>query len=267
MKTADDLTKEPKRRVKLTDDEIGDKDLTLLSIILDRSGSMAAIEQATVDGFNELISKQKEVPGKCNVQLVQFDNVYEQVFYKPLEQVDPLKKIFPRGGTALNDAIGRTLSSMSEMLLGIKPEERPTKVIVVILTDGAENASNEFTQESVAKLVKEYTDIDNWEFIFLGANQDAVLTAKQYNIPAGKAMNYAPSGMAVNNTYSNVSRMVGNLRVSKLADERKSLAFSDEDRATSMASDLSEKDLLDTIVNKMTPENSKKIKSQTTGKK
>lgn len=164
-----------------------------VALILDRSGSMANVRGATIEGFNEFIHGQRAIAGECSVKLVQFDDQYEEVFDEPLAKVPPLtsKTFEPRGNTALHDAMGRTIISLGDSLAAMPEEERPGKVIVVVLTDGHENASKEFTAAQVAEMVKHQTEVYKWEFMFLGANQDAVLTAKRLHIPASSSLHYA----------------------------------------------------------------------------
>lgn len=167
-------------------------DSTLITVILDRSGSMAGLQDATIAGFNEFIEGQKAVPGKAQISLVQFDDVYEVNYLaKDIQEVEPLTRLTyaPRGGTALLDAIGRTIIETGKTLAGLPEASRPAKVVVVIDTDGKENSSREFNNAAVNKLIREQTDKYSWEFIFLGANQDAIMSAREMGIGAGNALN------------------------------------------------------------------------------
>lgn len=152
---------------------------TRIAIVLDRSGSMESVREATIAGFNQFIEEQKKAPGEATVKLVQFDDQYEQVFDKPLQDVPQLTQAMfvPRGWTALLDAQGRTIVALGAELAALKEEERPSKVLMMTLTDGHENRSKEFTLERVAALIKEQKEKYRWEFVFLGANQDAVKVA------------------------------------------------------------------------------------------
>ena len=166
---------------------------TYIAVVLDRSGSMGSVKQATIDGFNEFVNQQKLVPGETRLMLTQFDDVYEVVFDRPIGEVQPLddKSYEPRGLTALHDAIGKTVNDVGKSLSAIPESERPARVLVAIITDGGENASKEFDQKQVADMVKHQQEGYAWAFVFIGANQDAVLTAKTFNIPAAAALSYS----------------------------------------------------------------------------
>ena len=163
-----------------------------IAIILDRSGSMQSVRESTISGFNDFIRSQREVPGEVSVKLVQFDDQYDVVFDKPLADVPELTQdlFVPRGRTALFDAQGQTIVALGEELAALPESERPSKVIVMTLTDGLENASQHFTVEKIAALIKHQTDVYKWDFIFLGANQDAIHTAATMSIPVGSALTY-----------------------------------------------------------------------------
>ena len=150
-----------------------------LVIVLDRSGSMVDIKKDMQKAVNKFICDQKSKIPHLKVTLAQFDEEYELLFSsKPIKDV-PKIKIKPRGWTALLDAIGRTLNSATKTI------EPATRVIVVIITDGLENASTEFTRKQVFDKIKHLRKTHNWKFVFLGANQDAIATAQSYNIGYG----------------------------------------------------------------------------------
>lgn len=161
---------------------------TEIICILDRSGSMGSIATETIGGFNNFIDEQKKVEGKARVTLVQFDNVYEVVYEGmklktvPVLDSDTFK---PRGMTALFDAIGKTLTNQQKR---IDDEKWADKVIVLILTDGEENASQEYNEQSVKALTKEAQDKE-WSFIYLGANQDSFSAAAKFGINTKSALN------------------------------------------------------------------------------
>lgn len=203
---------------------------TRIAIILDRSGSMESCKESTVAGFNEFIRAQKEISGEATVKLVQFDDQYETVFDKRLEECPELTQntFVPRGSTALLDAQGRTIVELGQELAALAEQQRPSKVIVVTLTDGMENASKEYNLEKIGEMIREQRDKYNWDFVFLGANQDAVATAAAMNIPLPSAMNYSTSKAGVAATMAAVSHYVGTARKGKAA------AFSEEDRKSAM---------------------------------
>jgi uncharacterized protein YegL len=176
------------------------KNYTHIAVVLDRSGSMQHIASDVIGGFNSFIEEQQKVPGEATITTVRFDNEYEVMQeFKNLN--DSLKldtsNYQPRGMTALNDAIGRTIISTGERLRKMKEEDRPEKVIFVIQTDGLENASQEFTGDAVKKMVEHQSDSYQWKFVYLGANQDAVLTGAALGIKGGDSMTYAANSLGV----------------------------------------------------------------------
>jgi hypothetical protein len=168
------------------------QNLTDITIILDRSGSMTSVKADTVGGYNEFIKTQREAKiGECRVSLVQFDHAYESVYASlPVAEVPPLD-FNPRGNTALLDAIGRTILATGERYAKLPEGERPGKVLIVIITDGQENSSEEFDNPKINALISKQRDEFAWDFLFLGANQDAFATSAQWGVAAGKTMTYA----------------------------------------------------------------------------
>jgi uncharacterized protein YegL len=171
--------------------------------ILDRSGSMESLEKATIDGYNEFIKKQKaEGPGYVTLAIFddQYDIVYEQL---SLKKVPKLKKdvYYSRGMTALRDAVGRTITTVHERY---KNGKRPDKTLVFIITDGYENASTEFTQEQIKKMIKKRTK-DGWEFFFMGANVDSFAVGTDHGISKSHISNYAHSKKGTKDAYSSAS--------------------------------------------------------------
>lgn len=189
---------------------------TDITVILDRSGSMSQVRDATISGFNEFIGQQKAEKGKAVLTLVQFDGIYE-VNYKslPIGSVENLttRTFVPRGRTALNDAIGRTIDDIGERLHDTRERYRPDKVIVVIMTDGEENASTKYSIEQVAKMVKHQQDAYDWTFLFVGANQDAVLTGKKYNFKYGETITYDAGSTGTRSAFLAINSVVTGHRV------------------------------------------------------
>jgi hypothetical protein len=206
---------------------------TRIAIVLDRSGSMESCKESTVAGFNEFIRTQREIPGEATVKLVQFDDQYETVFDKPLKECPELTQntFVPRGSTALLDAQGRTIVELGQELAALPESERPSKVIVVTLTDGLENASKQYNLDKIGEMIREQRDKYNWDFVFLGANQDAIATAAAMSIPLPSAMSYSTSKAGVAATMAAVSHYVGAARSGRSA------AFSAEDRESAMEKD------------------------------
>ena len=206
---------------------------TRITIILDRSGSMESCKESTVAGFNEFIRAQKELPGEATVKLVQFDDQYETVFDKPLCDCPELTQntFVPRGSTALFDAQGRTIVELGRELAALREHERPSKAIVVTLTDGLENASKQYNLQQISEMIREQRDKYKWDFVFLGANQDAIATAAAMNIPLPSAMSYSTSKAGIAATMAAVSHYVGAARSGKVAE------FSPADRKAAMDND------------------------------
>ena len=185
------------------------RDLSDITIILDRSGSMSSIRADAEDGLNTFIEKQKQQPGRANFTLVQFDHEYQIVHNGiPIASV-PHCTLEPRGNTALYDAIGRTINDIGARLKSLPESDRPGLVCVVILTDGMENASREYTAARVKEMIEHQTNVYKWQFTYLGANQDAFLVAGAIGIPKAASANYATAavGGALAAASSNVVRM------------------------------------------------------------
>jgi uncharacterized protein YegL len=198
-----------------------------ISIVLDRSGSMEAVADDTIGGFNRFLLDQKQAPGDGVLTLVQFDTMYEFVHQaKPLAEVPPLdrKTFVPRGSTALLDAIGRTINETVARLEKTDESQLPGTVIFVILTDGQENSSREFSRDMVFKQIKEQQEKRKWQFVFLGANQDAIAEAGMLGVPAGSSLTYAHNAAGSKAAFESLSRHTRVLRA-KMASK-----FTDEDR-------------------------------------
>ena len=167
-----------------------DSTKTLIAALLDRSGSMSTSKAATEDGWRELIEDQRGEPGDCEVMLAQFDTEFE-VLYAPTPIASvPEFVVVPRGGTALLDATGRLITEVGERLASLPAEQRPGRVICLIMTDGGENSSQQWSLNRVKALITQQQEVYGWEFIFLGANIDAVAVAVSMGMDSRKAMMY-----------------------------------------------------------------------------
>lgn len=185
--------------------------ITELVFILDRSGSMAGLEQDTIGGFNAMLSKQKEQDGACYVTTVLFDHELVTLHDRlPLAEVAPLtdRDYTVRGCTALIDAIGSTVKKIESIHQYARPEDVPESTLFVITTDGLENASREYSSDQVKKMIEEKKK-KGWEFLFIGANIDAVQTAKHFGISADKAVDYHADAKGTRTVFHAVSRAVG----------------------------------------------------------
>lgn len=212
-------------------------DLTHLVAVLDRSGSMSSIQAETVAGFAELIELQRHAPGECRVTLVRFDDEYD-VVYRDLDVADvPPLELEPRGMTALRDAICRTILETGRTLAALPEEDRPGAVVVAIMTDGHENASREFGQAEVKRMIEHQERVYSWTFMYLGANQDAIEVGRGLGIAADRSITYAaPSAAAAMRA---AGRSISGYRTRVAAGEsaaaaRAATAFSAADRSEAL---------------------------------
>ena len=188
------------------------KDVELV-FILDRSGSMGGLESDTIGGYNSMLSKQKkEKTGKVSVTTVLFDDQYELLYNQvPIEKVSPMteKEYYVRGSTALLDAIGKTVMQVKA---NQDKKEIKDKVLFVIITDGMENASREYRTEQVKKLIEERKEKDNWEFLFLGANIDAIGAAKDIGIDSSRAVRFKSDKKGTAKNYEVLNEAIKEIR-------------------------------------------------------
>lgn len=190
--------------------------LTELVFILDRSGSMGGLERDTIDGFNTMIKKQRASEGEAVVTTVLFDDQFELLHDRiPLKEIQPIgrKEYFVRGCTALLDAIGRTINKITEEYRKLSDDCKAEKVIFVITTDGLENSSREFSYKRVRELVENQKK-QGWEFIFLGANMDAVSEAAKFGIEEDRAVTYQNDSIGIELNYSAISKFITKSRKS-----------------------------------------------------
>ncbi len=197
--------------------------ITELVFILDRSGSMAGLEADTIGGFNAMIEKQKQLDGKCYVTTVLFDDKSEMIHDRAeLSDIRKMtdKDYFVRGCTALLDAIGSTVRHIGNIHKYARPEDVPESTMFVITTDGMENASKHFSSDEVKKMIEHQKKKYGWEFIFIGANIDAVETARSYGIAEDRAVNYHADSQGTEVLYDTVSDAVCSVRTKKKMDTR-----------------------------------------------
>lgn len=188
------------------------KDVELV-FILDRSGSMGGLESDTIGGYNSMLSKQKkEKTGKVSVTTVLFDDQYELLYNQvPIEKVSPMteEEYYVRGSTALLDAIGKTVMQVKA---NQDKKEIKDKVLFVIITDGMENASREYRVEQVKKLIEERKEKDNWEFLFLGANIDAIGAAQNIGIDSSRAVRFKSDKKGTAKNYEVLNEAIKEIR-------------------------------------------------------
>ena len=194
------------------------KNLTEIVFILDRSGSMAGLEDDTIGGFNAMIEKQRKEPGEALVSTVLFDNDCEVIHDRvDIQKIEPLtrEKYYVRGCTALLDAVGGAIHHIGNVHKYARAEDRPEKTLFVITTDGMENASREYTYDRLKMLIQRQKDKYGWEFLFLGANIDAAKEAARFGIGADRAANYHADRQGTAVIYEAVSEAVCNVRASR----------------------------------------------------
>lgn len=191
--------------------------ITEMVFILDRSGSMSGLEKDTIGGFNSLIEKQKKQNGKCYVSTVLFDHE-TQVIHDRVELADikPMTEedYFVRGCTALIDAIGGAIHHIMNIHKYARKEDVPEHTMFVIITDGYENASHKYSSDQVKKMIEHEKEQYGWEFLFIGANIDAVETAKHFGINEDRAVNYHADELGTEVVYDTISDAFCNLRAS-----------------------------------------------------
>jgi len=194
------------------------KNLTEIVFILDRSGSMAGLEDDTIGGFNAMIEKQKGEPGEAYVSTVLFDNVSEVIHDRvDIQKIEPMtrREYYVRGSTALLDAVGGAIHHIGNVHKYARPEDRPEKTLFVITTDGMENASRHYSYERVKMMIERNTDKYGWEFLFLGANIDAAKEAARFGIRADRAANYHADSTGTAVVYEAVSEAVCSVPASR----------------------------------------------------
>ena len=203
-------------------------ELTDITMIVDRSGSMASIKSDAEGGINTFVELQKQEPGEALLTLVQFDTHYEFVHSGiPIKQV-PAFTLVPRGGTALLDAVGRAINETGARLAAMDEAQRPGLVVVVIVTDGEENSSCEFRREQIRAMIELQQTVYKWQFTFLAANQDAFAEGASLGIAAGGIANYSPNKIA--SAHMGTAQQVARMRRSASAGETIDNKFTDEER-------------------------------------
>lgn len=190
--------------------------ITELVFILDRSGSMGGLESDTIGGFNSLINKQKKQEGKCYVSTVLFDDECKVIHDRvELKSVKPMtdKDYYVRGCTALLDAMGGAIHHIANIHKYSRPEDVPEHTMFVIMTDGYENASRFYTSDRVKAMIEHEKEKYGWEFLFIGANIDAVETAGHFGINEDRAVNYHADSQGTGIVYDAVASTICCMRV------------------------------------------------------
>lgn len=196
--------------------------ITEIVYILDRSGSMSGLEEDTIGGFNSMIDKQKKTNEKAFVSTILFDNettvLHDRV---PINKIGKMtnKQYYTRGSTALLDAIGGSINHIGNIHKYARKEDVPSKTIFVITTDGMENASRNYSYETIHGMIKRQKEKYGWEFIFIGANIDSEKEAGRFGIGKERAVNYMHDKVGTANLYTSVSKAVCNVMKAKSAEE------------------------------------------------
>ena len=207
------------------------KGLTEIVFILDRSGSMSGLEADTIGGYNSMLDKQKKEEGDALISTVLFDDRTEILHdRKNLEDVEQItdKEYYVRGCTALLDAVGGAIHHISHIRKEMPEEEKPEKTLFIITTDGMENASKKYSYDKVKKMVEKKKKKNHWEFVFLGANIDAVEVAGRFGVAANRAVRYEcdSAGTALN--FNVMSKMVSCARACSNAEDMEEAFDSEE---------------------------------------
>ena len=207
------------------------KGLTEIVFILDRSGSMGGLENDTIGGYDSMIEKQKNEEGEAIISTVLFDHESEILHDRvPLAKIEPIteKEYFVRGSTALLDAVGGAIHHIGNIHKYARDEDVPEKTLFIITTDGMENCSREYSYNKVKKMVERQKEKYHWEFIFLGANIDAVNVANQFGVDKSRAVRFECDGAGTALNYQVMSKMVSCARACKSSTEMNAAFDSDE---------------------------------------
>ena len=195
---------------------------TEVVFILDRSGSMSGLESDTIGGFNGILKKQKKLEGEVLVSTVLFDDECEVLYDRePLHSIKDMTddEYYVRGCTALLDAVGGAIHHIGTIHKYAREEDRPDKTIFVIITDGMENASEHYTSEKVKAMIERQQSRFGWEFIFLGANMDAVKEARKYGIRESRVAEYIADERGTKLSYEAVDNCIRSVRCDFYMDE------------------------------------------------
>lgn len=191
------------------------ENFTSINVIIDQSGSMGHLATDTIGSFNTFVTEQKAVPGEASFTLCTFNDDYRLVhdFVKLASVPDLDSKVYrPNGSTALLDAVGNTINSVGAKLAAMPEDERPSKVIFLIITDGHENASRTFTKDQIKGMIEHQRNTYNWEFVFMGANIDAIGEGTSLGISGSNSMNYDATKGGTHKLYSAVSSNMSSYR-------------------------------------------------------
>jgi uncharacterized protein YegL len=191
------------------------KDATEIAVVIDESGSMEGLTQETITGFNKFLKDQQALPGEATMSVQLFNTGFRNLCLNtPIKDVKPLSTDTYKaaGYTALLDAVGNLIDSLGKKFAAMNEDERPNKVVVVILTDGEENSSREYKLDQIKSKISEQQAKYGWTFLFLGANQDAFSNARGMGVPIANALNYAATSKGTKQAYGIAGQCVANVR-------------------------------------------------------
>jgi hypothetical protein len=205
---------------------------THITIVLDQSGSMQMVKPDTIGGFNRFLADQQKQPGSATLTLVRFSDQPTVHQAGPVTQVSPLtdSSYTPGGNTALLDAIGTAIDHTGKFLGDLPEADRPAKVICVIMTDGQENSSRKFNQWEIADKIKHQKEVYKWDFVFIGADQDAIASASALHISPQAALSTANNAVGTKALYNSVTANITSLRARAACGQSVAYAWTDADR-------------------------------------
>ena len=205
--------------------------LTDIIIVLDRSGSMANVQKDMEGGLNQFVDDQKKLSGEVRLTFVRFDEVYEEVLIRTnIKDVWKLD-LRPRGCTALLDAIGKTINETGNRFSQLAEKDRPSKIVFMVVTDGYENASKEFTKTQIKDMIELQASTYNWEFVFLGADQDAIQEGSSLGVYACNSMTYNKTSAGIKGMWNATSNKTAMFASGQCVN----MAYDDEDRKNAMS--------------------------------
>jgi uncharacterized protein YegL len=208
------MAKKVIKKTIITEETVSDGNKTLIVAILDRSGSMSSIIDDAIGGFNEFLKKQKKQDDEATMTVALFDDRYD-LLYNNVD-LQKVKKITrdewsPRGMTALHDAIGKTINDVDTEIKKLKKSERPDKILVAIVTDGWENASREYNGNDIKRLIKK-KEKDDWQFVYIGADQDAFTVGTSFGVKGGNTLSYTNTSAGNVQMFATLSNSTSKLR-------------------------------------------------------
>lgn len=243
---------------------------THIAIVMDRSSSMSGIARDMEGGLKNFISEQKKVEGQATITLAKFDDQYELIYdFVDINQATNFS-LQPRGGTALLDAMGRTMTEVRERINTMSDEERPNKVVFIFITDGEENSSRTHNRQRIFEMISDLRNAENdvnrpdengtlWEFVFLGANQDAIAEGGNLGIRASASLTYDASQNGTQVMFASLARSMTSYRTA--APDMASYNFSQEDReAQNVNQSVNQNVTKTTTTNAQTPKTSRNMK-------